>query len=176
MYNKLFSAARGPRWCPVPCAEGKGGGGHIAQALALERLLLVTSTMPVTQVPPRRPRLSALGSVNENPPAPGPPPAGRQVPAPSHPRGLPRAMPTIPSHPTAPHPTHPTHPPTHLSYSTTSSTTTPPRPIPPSPLGLRHNQHGSLPTPSPQIPAHRSDLSLLYPGSAISFRHIPFHG
>lgn len=40
------------------------------QAAALEKLLLVTSTVPKATNPPPRPALSALGPVNDNPPSP----------------------------------------------------------------------------------------------------------
>ena len=46
--------------------------------LAIERLLIVTSTLKVAKNPPKRPSLASLGPVNENPPSPydGQPPAG----------------------------------------------------------------------------------------------------
>lgn len=40
------------------------------QALALEKLLVVVSALPLTPAPPARPRLADLPSVNENPPPP----------------------------------------------------------------------------------------------------------
>lgn len=43
------------------------------QALALEKLLLVTSTVPQTSEPPPLPQLSALRPVNENPKTPAVP-------------------------------------------------------------------------------------------------------
>jgi hypothetical protein len=46
----------------------------ILQVLALEKLLLVTSTLPPAEAPPPRPALAALPPVNENPP-PRPPSA-----------------------------------------------------------------------------------------------------
>lgn len=47
-------------------------------AMAIERLLLVTSTLRVAKNPPPLPSLASLGPVNENPPSPydGQPPAG----------------------------------------------------------------------------------------------------
>jgi len=44
------------------------------QALALEKLLLVTSTVPQTSRPPPLPKLSSLPAVNENPKTPALPP------------------------------------------------------------------------------------------------------
>ena len=43
------------------------------QALALEKLLLVTSTVPQTSAPPPLPKLSSLPAVNENPLTPAVP-------------------------------------------------------------------------------------------------------
>ena len=45
------------------------------QALALEKLLLVTSTVPQTSAPPPQPKLSSLPAVNENPLTPAVPPS-----------------------------------------------------------------------------------------------------
>lgn len=47
----------------------------IVQVLALEKLLLVTSTVPATAAPPPRPPLASLAPVNENLP-PAQPPRG----------------------------------------------------------------------------------------------------
>ena len=44
-----------------------------AQVLALEKLLLVTSTVPAAAAPPPRPPLAVLAPVNENPPSAQPP-------------------------------------------------------------------------------------------------------
>ena len=49
------------------------------QALALEKLLLVTSTVPQTSNPPALPRLSSLLPVNENPGTPALPPCPKPV-------------------------------------------------------------------------------------------------
>ena len=47
---------------------------RFVQALALEKLLLVTSTVPQTSAPPPLPHLSSLPAVNENPLTPAVPP------------------------------------------------------------------------------------------------------
>ena len=47
------------------------------QALALEKLLLVTSTVPQTSQPPPQPKLSGLPAVNENPLTPAVPPSSK---------------------------------------------------------------------------------------------------
>ena len=49
------------------------------QALAIEKLLLVTSTVPQTQNPPELPKLSSLLPVNENPKTPALPPCPKPV-------------------------------------------------------------------------------------------------
>lgn len=50
-----------------------------AQALALEKVLLVTSTVPQTSTPPPPPKLSALQPVNENPKTPPMPPCPKSM-------------------------------------------------------------------------------------------------
>ena len=41
------------------------------QGVALEKLLMVTSTVAAAASPPDRPTLASLPPINENPPAPG---------------------------------------------------------------------------------------------------------
>ena len=51
----------------------------LPQALALEKLLLVTSTVPQTSNPPALPELSSLLPVNENPKTPALPPGPKPM-------------------------------------------------------------------------------------------------
>ena len=53
--------------------------GALSQALALEKLLMVTSTVQPSSAPPERPTLASLPPVNENPPAPAQPTANGPV-------------------------------------------------------------------------------------------------
>lgn len=65
------------------------------QALAIEKLLLVTSTVPQTRNPPELPKLSSLLPVNENPKTPAQLPCPKSVPSVASPQvnGLPHDRP-----------------------------------------------------------------------------------
>ena len=65
------------------------------QALALEKLLLVTSTVPQTSDPPELPKLSSLLPVNENPKTPALPPCPKAAASAASPQanGLPHDRP-----------------------------------------------------------------------------------
>ena len=71
-------------WAAAPAGRPCGGSAPLPgaarclQAAALEKLLLVTSTVPAEADPPPRPSLGSLGPVNLNPPSPymAAPPSG----------------------------------------------------------------------------------------------------